>query len=86
MTMTREEFEAQHPLGTMNVQEDNVVRPMTEEEWTAWVDKAMEAKAAEQAAEDAEAARVAAKESATSKLAALGLTVDEINAAFGLDS
>lgn len=83
--MTREEFEVQHPLGSVNVQEDDVVRSMTQEEWTAWVDQAMEAQAAKQAAEDAEAARVAAKDSAVSKLAALGLTVDEISAAFGLD-
>jgi len=32
------------------------------------------------------AARQAARQSAISKLAALGLTVDEISAAFGLDS
>ena len=36
--MTRAEYEAQHPLGSVNVQEGDVVRPMTEAEWTAWVD------------------------------------------------
>ena len=38
----------------------------------------------QQAQADAVAAREAAKQSAVDKLAALGLTVDEINAAFGL--
>ena len=37
----------------------------------------------EQAAVDAEAAKVAARESAESKLAALGLTVDEITSLMG---
>lgn len=40
--------------------------------------------AAQQAQADAEAAVVAARQSAINKLAALGLTVDEISAAFGL--
>jgi len=84
--MTRAEYEAQHPLGTVNVQQDGETRPMTEVEWTAWVDQAMEAQAAEQAEADAVAAAQAARQSAISKLAALGLTVDEISAAFGLDS
>ena len=83
--MTRAEYEAQHPLGSVNVQEDGVVRPMTEEEWTAWVDDAMAAQAAQQAEADAAASRDAAKQSAIDKLAALGLTVDEISAAFGLE-
>jgi len=42
--------------------------------------------AVQQARQDAVAAKEAARQSAISKLAALGLTVDEINAAFGLDS
>lgn len=83
--MTREEYEAQHPVGSVNVQEDGVVRPMTEAEWTAWVDAAMEIQAEEQAEADAVAAKEAAKQSAIEKLAALGLTVDEIRAAFGLE-
>jgi hypothetical protein len=83
--MTRAEYEAQHPLGSVNVQEDGVVRPMNQAEWTAWVDTAMEAQAAEQAEADAAASRDAAKQSAIDKLAALGLTVDEISAAFGLE-
>jgi hypothetical protein len=83
--MTRAEYEAQHPLGTVNVQHDGETRPMTEAEWTAWVDQAMEAQAAEQARQDAVAADDAAKQSAIDKLAALGLSVDEIRAAFGLE-
>ena len=42
--------------------------------------------AVQQARQDAEAARVAARQSAIDKLAALGLTVDEISAAFGLEN
>ena len=42
--------------------------------------------AVQQARQDAEAAKETARQSAISKLAALGLTVDEISAAFGLDS
>jgi len=42
--------------------------------------------AVQQAQADAVAAKKAARQSAISKLAALGLTVDEISAAFGLDS
>ena len=42
--------------------------------------------AVRQALEDAEAAVVAARQSAIDKLAALGLTVDEISAAFGLEN
>jgi hypothetical protein len=83
--MTRAEYEAQHPLGSVNVQQDGETRPMTEAEWTAWVDRAMEIKAAEQARQDAVAADAAAKQSAIDKLAALGLSVDEIRAAFGLE-
>jgi len=86
MTMTRAEYEAQHPLGSVNVQQDGESRPMTEAEWTAWIDQAMEAQAAEQARQDAVAADAAAKQSAIDKLAALGLSVDEIRAAFGLES
>ena len=83
--MTREEYEAQYPLGSVNTQEGDVVRPMTETEWTAWVDEAMEVESAKQAEEDAVAADAAAKQSAIDKLAALGLSVDEIRAAFGLE-
>ena len=84
--MTRTEYEAQHPFGSVNIQDGNTVRPMTAEEWAAWVDQAMEAQAAEQAEAVAVAAKETARQSAISKLAALGLTVDEISAAFGLDS
>lgn len=85
MTMSRAEYEAQHPLGSVNVQDGDTVRPMTEAEWTAWVDRALEAQAVEQARADAETARLEAKQSAVTKLAALGLTVDEIREAFGLE-
>jgi hypothetical protein len=84
MTMTRAEYEAQHPLGTVNVQHDSELRPMTEAEWTAWVDRAMEAQAAEQAEADAVAAKQAARQSGVAKLEALGLTVDEVSAVFGV--
>jgi hypothetical protein len=42
--------------------------------------------AVQQAHEDAEAAKVAVKQSAVSKLEALGLSVDEIREAFGLEA
>ena len=84
--MTRAEYEALYPLGTVNVQDGDTVRPMTADEWQAWVDEAMEAQADEQAEADAVAAKQAARQSAIDKLAALGLTVDEISAAFGLEN
>ena len=59
-----------------NIQIDDVVRPMTTEEHTAH--KAQQAEAAKAQAE-AEA-RVAARESALAKLAALGLSAEEIAA------
>jgi hypothetical protein len=84
MTMTRAEYEAQHPLGSVNIQQDGETRPMTEAEWTAWVDQVMEAQAAEQAEADAVAAKEAARASGVAKLEALGLTVDEVSAVFGV--
>jgi len=84
--MTRAEYEALYPLGTINVQDGDTVRPMTADEWQAWVDEAMEAQAAEQAEADAQAAKDATKQSAIEKLEALGLTVDEIKEAFGLEA
>jgi len=42
--------------------------------------------AVQQAAQDVVAAKEAARQSAIDKLAALGLTVDEISAAFGLEN
>ena len=57
-----------------NIQIDDLVREMTDEEFTAY--KADQtARAARQAEADA---KVAARESALAKLAALGLTADEI--------
>ena len=59
-----------------NIQIDDLVRPMTTEEHTAY-----KAQQAAYAKEQAEAeARVAARESALAKLAALGLTEAEIAA------
>jgi hypothetical protein len=40
--------------------------------------------AVQQARQDAEAAKVAARQSGLNKLAALGLTVDEVSAVFGV--
>lgn len=37
-TWTRQELEALHPLGTVNVQVDDEVTPMTAEEYSAWID------------------------------------------------
>jgi len=36
--MTREEYEQQYPEGSVNIQVDGNVRPMTHDEWVAWVD------------------------------------------------
>jgi len=59
-----------------NIQIDDVVRPMTTEEHTAY-----KAQQAAYAAKQAEAeAKVAARESALAKLAALGLTEAEVAA------
>jgi hypothetical protein len=50
----------------------------TQQEWdAAWP-------AVQQARQDAEAAKVAARQSGLDKLAALGLTVDEVSAVFGV--
>ena len=35
---TRDELEALYPYGTVNVQVDDDVRPMTHEEWDAWIE------------------------------------------------
>jgi hypothetical protein len=59
-----------------NIQIDDLVRPMTTEEHTAH--KAMQAEAAK--VQSATEARVAARASALAKLAALGLTEQEIAA------
>ena len=58
---------------------DDTPKPTQAELDAAWP-------AVQQARQDAVAAKEAARQSAISKLAALGLTVDEISAAFGLDS
>jgi hypothetical protein len=38
-TNTRLELEAMYPLGTVNVQVDDVVRPLDEAEWKAWIEQ-----------------------------------------------
>lgn len=35
---TRQELEELYPVGTVNVQVDDVVTPMSAEEWSAWID------------------------------------------------
>jgi len=82
--MNRQEFEIANPLGSVVVQENNAVRPMNQDEWTAWVDDAMAAQATEQAEADALVAKEAARQSGIDKLTALGLTVDEVSAVFGI--
>ena len=57
-----------------NIQIDDEVRPMTDEEHTAYL---AQQKAGEALQAEAEA-KIAARESALAKLAALGLTADEI--------
>ena len=37
-TYTRDELEALYPLGTVNVQVNDEVRPMDQAEWDAWID------------------------------------------------
>jgi len=59
-----------------NIQIDDIVREMTDEEYTEYKVQ-QTANAAAQAEVDA---KVAARESALAKLAALGLTADEIAA------
>ena len=58
---------------------DDTPKPTQAELDAAWP-------AVQQARQDAVAAKEAARQSAISKLAALGLTVDEISAAFGLEN
>ena len=61
------------------VMHDDTPKPTKAELDAAWP-------AVQQAQADAVAAREAAKQSAIDKLAALGLNVDEISAAFGLEN
>ena len=58
---------------------DDIPKPTQAELDAAWP-------AVQQAHADAVAAKETARQSAISKLAALGLTVDEISAAFGLEN
>ena len=63
-----------------NIQVGDEVREMTEAEYAQWQLDQQEAQAQQEAIE----AKLAAKESAKAKLAALGLTEDEVNALIGL--
>jgi hypothetical protein len=38
-TWTRTELETAYPDGTVNIQNDNELRAMTSEEWSAWIDE-----------------------------------------------
>jgi DNA-binding NarL/FixJ family response regulator len=59
-----------------NIQIDDIVREMTDEEYETYL-----ARQAEEAQADTEAqAKIDARQSALAKLAALGLTQDEIDA------
>jgi hypothetical protein len=40
-TWTKAELEALHPDGTVSVQVDDEVTPMSTEEWSAWIDLAV---------------------------------------------
>ena len=51
--MNRAEYEAQHPLGSVNTQDGATVRPMTADEWQAWIDKTWNASNPTQAEVDA---------------------------------
>ena len=62
------------------VQEDGVVREMNDAEY----DIHLQAVSNEQAQADAVAAKEAARASGVAKLEALGLTVDEVSAVFGV--
>jgi hypothetical protein len=51
--MTKAEYETAYPLGSVNIQDGNEVRPMTADEWQAWVDKTWNADQPTQAEVDA---------------------------------
>jgi hypothetical protein len=59
-----------------NIQIDDLVREMTDEEYEAYLAQ----QAAQEALQAEQDAKVAARQSALSKLAALGLTEEEIGA------
>jgi DnaJ-domain-containing protein 1 len=65
------------------VNDNGTDRPMTEQEIATYEIAASRASAEQQAIADAFAAQQAAKESARAKLAALGLTEEEIAALIG---
>jgi hypothetical protein len=51
--MTKAEYEALYPLGSVNTQDGDTARPMTAEEWQAWVDETWNASNPTQAEVDA---------------------------------
>jgi hypothetical protein len=52
--MTRAEYEALYPLGSVNIQDGENVRPMDDAEWTAWIDATWNASNPTQEQVDAE--------------------------------
>jgi len=68
------------------INDNGVERDMTDAEQAEYDAWAAQMQTLEAAQADAVAAKEAARQSAVDKLAALGLTVDEISAAFGLES
>ena len=65
----------------LNIQIDDLVREMTDEEYETYLVMQAEQEAL-QAEQDA---KIAARQSALAKLAALGLTLEEVKVAFGLE-
>lgn len=61
--MTKAEYEAQHPVGSVNIQDGDTVRPMTADEWSAWVDQTWNADQPTQAEVDAQRQAAYAAES-----------------------
>ena len=67
-----------------NIQEDGIVREMTDAELAQWEADQTRAEVDAQAQADALAAKEAAKASALAKLEALGLTAEEAQAIAGI--
>jgi hypothetical protein len=66
MTMTRAEYEAAYPLGSVNIQDGDTIRPMDDAEWTAWVDETWNA--SNPTVEEVDAARLAAYQTTSDPL------------------
>jgi hypothetical protein len=56
--MTKAEYESAYPLGSVNTQDGDTLRPMTAEEWQAWIDETWNA--SNPTVEEVNAARLAA--------------------------